>query len=301
MNSSFTCLTSYAALALFASLIGGGLPSLVRLTHTRLQTALSFIGGLMLGLAMLHLIPHAAEEAHSLDRALGWALGGFLTLFFFQRVFHHHQHELEVPDTLQPSDCTGCYGNGGAPVTGVKHKLSWLAVLLGMSLHSLLDGLALATAVQVEARATAEWAGLGTALAVILHKPFDALTVLTLMRARGCGAGLRRAVNVGFALVAPLGAVLTFVGLGALMRTHHEILGCVLAFCAGGFLCIACSDLLPELHFHSHDRLRLSVALLAGLAVPILGGTLEGHGHGQDHYHGEIHKHFHSDKESTTP
>jgi zinc and cadmium transporter len=162
-----------------------------------------------------------------------------------------------------------------------------------MSLHSLLDGLALGTAVQVEARATVRWVGLGTALAVILHKPFDALTVLTLMRAGGCGAGLRRAVNVGFALIAPLGAVLSFVGLGALVRTHHEILGCALAFCAGSFLCIAGSDLLPELQFHSHDRIRLSLALLAGLAVSLLIGLLEGegHGHGQHHHHAATHWH----------
>jgi zinc and cadmium transporter len=52
-------------------------------------------------------------------------------------------------------------------------------------------------------------------------------------------------------------------------------LGCALAFCAGTFLCISCSDLLPELQFHSHDRLKLSVALLAGLGVAILIGVIE--------------------------
>ena len=40
-----------------------------------------------------------------------------------------------------------------------------------------------------------------------------------------------------------------------------------LAFSAGTFLCIALSDLLPELQFHSHDRLPLSVALLTGFAL----------------------------------
>ncbi|MHC5543735.1 ZIP family metal transporter, partial [Singulisphaera rosea] len=37
-----------------------------------------------------------------------------------------------------------------------------------------------------------------------------------------------------------------------------------LAFSAGTFLCIALSDLLPELQFHAHDRLTLSASLLAG-------------------------------------
>jgi len=53
------------------------------------------------------------------------------------------------------------------------------------------------------------------------------------------------------------------------------VLGCSLAFCAGSFLCIASSDLLPELQFHSHDRFKLSVMLLAGLSVAILIGQLE--------------------------
>jgi zinc and cadmium transporter len=52
-------------------------------------------------------------------------------------------------------------------------------------------------------------------------------------------------------------------------------LGCALAFCAGTFLCISCSDLLPELQFHSHDRFKLSVALLAGLGVAIAIGLVE--------------------------
>ena len=33
------------------------------------------------------------------------------------------------------------------------------------------------------------------------------------------------------------------------------------------FLCISLSDLLPELQFHQHDRVKFSVALLLGIAV----------------------------------
>ena len=40
-----------------------------------------------------------------------------------------------------------------------------------------------------------------------------------------------------------------------------------LAFSAGTFLCIALSDLLPELQFHAHDRFKLSLALLAGFCL----------------------------------
>jgi zinc and cadmium transporter len=53
------------------------------------------------------------------------------------------------------------------------------------------------------------------------------------------------------------------------------LLGYALAFCAGSFLCIASADLLPELQFHSHDRFKLSAALIAGLAVAIIIGQFE--------------------------
>ncbi len=45
------------------------------------------------------------------------------------------------------------------------------------------------------------------------------------------------------------------------------MVGCGLAFSAGVFLCISLSDLLPELEFHAHDRVVLSLALIAGIAL----------------------------------
>jgi zinc and cadmium transporter len=48
-----------------------------------------------------------------------------------------------------------------------------------------------------------------------------------------------------------------------------------LAFSAGTFVCISLSDLLPELQFHDHDRVKLSAALLAGLALAVAVGKLE--------------------------
>ena len=305
-TSSWIILGIYAGAALLASLAGGSLPSLVRLTHTRMQTAISFIGGLMLGMALLHLIPHAAAETHSLDRAVAWALGGFLVMFFLQRVFHYHQHG--VPgDAASGSAHADCCGHAhpipaqpeSAPAMG--RRISWMAVALGMAFHSLIDGLALAAAVMAESSSGVGLVGLGTALAVILHKPFDALAVLTLMHSSGCRPGARRLMNGVMALVAPLGVALALLGLGEVAESNHLVLGCALGFCGGGFLCIACSDLLPELHFHSHDRLRLSLALLAGLGVSILVGAFEGHGHDHDHENSEVHPHAQHAANPTRP
>jgi len=86
---------------------------------------------------------------------------------------------------------------------------------------------------------------------------------------------MRHVLNGIFALASPLGAVLFYVGASHLAGGNAPVLGCALAFCAGSFLCIASSDLLPELQFHSHDRFKLSFMLLAGLGVAVLIGMLE--------------------------
>src|SRR6185295_4157958 len=86
-------LTFYCICVFAASLTGGALPGLVRLTHRRMQLVMSFVGGLMLGVALLHLIPHSLAEQGSVDRLAGWTLGGLLTMFLLIRVFHVHAHE----------------------------------------------------------------------------------------------------------------------------------------------------------------------------------------------------------------
>ena len=286
MTSTVWLLVSYCALVLVASLVGGWLPMLVRLTHTRLQMAISFVSGLMLGIALLHFLPDAAEQLHSVDRAVKWTLGGFLGMFFLQRFFHFHHHDLAEGD---PEDC--CHDHGEPHAHDHSHtladksakQLSWVGTALGLTLHSLLDGLALAAAVVAGTHGHAGLAGLGVALAVILHKPFDALAVSTLMTVGGSSRFSRQLLNSLFALATPLGVVLFFLGASHYADSNAAFLGCTLAFCAGTFMCIACSDLLPELQFHSHDRFKLSFALVAGLVVAVLIGGFEMCGHEHSH------------------
>jgi zinc and cadmium transporter len=306
MISSGWLLTIYCVFVLFASLMGGWLPLVIRLTHTRLQTAISLVAGLMLGIALLHFLPDASEQLGSLDRTVAWMLGGFLTMFFLQRFFHFHHHDLPEGD---PEDC--CHDEHAVEPHDHAHEhqhvhdhdhdlahehehdhsqhahtlaeksaqqLSWVGTALGLTLHSLLDGLAMAAAVEATARGQG-LAGIGTALAVILHKPFDAMAVSTLMTAGGSSRFSRQLLNVLFSLATPLGVALFYLGANHLAGSNQIFLGCALAFCAGTFLCIASSDLLPELQFHSHDRLKLSIALLLGVGIAVLIGMIEPHEH----------------------
>ena len=268
----------YCALVLVASLAGGWLLLIIHPTHTRLQMAISFVAGLMLGIALLHFLPDADEQLHSLDRTAAWMLGGFLVMFFLQRFFHFHHHDSAEGD---PEDCDHAHTapdnhdhdhahHAHTLADKSAQQLSWVGTALGLSLHSLLDGLALAAAVEAGAHGHVKLAGLGVALVVILHKPFDAMAISTLMTAGGSSRLSRHVLNGLFALVSPVGAVLFYFGASQFAGSDAAFLGCALAFCAGTFLCIASSDLLPELQFHSHDRFKLSAALVAGLTVAIV-------------------------------
>jgi zinc and cadmium transporter len=274
--SSNWLLAVYCLLVLLASLAGGWFLLIIRPTHARLQVAISFVAGLMLGIALLHFLPDAAEQLHSVDRTTAWMLGGFLAMFFLQRFFHFHHHDSPVGD---PEDC--CHDHATPDDHDHEHhahtladksaqQLSWVGTALGLTLHSLLDGLALAAAVEAGFHSHVKLAGLGVALVVILHKPFDAMAVSALMTAGGSSRFSRHLLNGIFALVSPVGAILFYFGANQLADSNAVFLGCSLAFCAGTFLCIASSDLLPELQFHSHDRFKLSIALIAGLFVAVL-------------------------------
>jgi len=267
-----TLLIVYCLLILLASLAGGLIPLLVRLTHTRLQLAMSFVSGAMLGVGLLHLLPHAYFEFGAIYPPVWWLTGGFLFMFFVERVFHFHHHdapaEVEAHEDHDHAQDHAGHAHSHEHVHA-ERPLSWGAALAGLTLHSTLDGIALAASVAAESAEAghAKWAGLVVFLVVFLHKPFDSMTLGTLMAVAGRSAKLRHLVNGLYALAIPLGVVLFYLGAGASGVDQHQIVGAALAFAAGTFLCISTSDLLPELQFHSHDRFKLSAALLLGLAL----------------------------------
>lgn len=307
-NLPWGLLIGYCVLILLGSLAGGWLPMKVHLTHTRMQVATSLVSGLMLGVGLLHLLPHASFQLKSIDRAVWWLLFGFLAMFFLQRFFHFHHHD--VPDD-DPEACGTTSDikfdfrptqNPPKPVCDhhdhhphahtladkSARQLSWAGAALGLGLHTLIDGMALAASVAAETHGDFHGgvAGLATFLVIILHKPFDAMAIGTLMAAGGWSRASRHLVNAMFALLIPVGVGLFFLGASQLTADYPVFLGCALAFAAGTFLCIAASDLLPELQFHSHDRVKLSLALLAGLGLAILIGRFETTGH-DEHQHGD--------------
>ena len=301
----------YCVVIIAASLTGGWLPLLTKLTHRWMQLAMSAVGGFMLGIALLHLVPHSYAELGNLDWTVGWTLAGLLAMFLLIRVFHVHAHEHgdaghdhahdRPPDAAcdhpdhehhpHPAPHHACKHDGRQERAGSgSHQFSWIGLALGLALHTIIDGLALGAAVVADSHEN-EGArglplfGLGTFLAVVLHKPLDALSITSLMIAGGWSRRSALAANLAFAMMCPLGAVGFVLGLSQLASQQYVVVGCALAFAAGVFLCISLADLLPELTFHAHDRVPLTAALFAGVTLAWAIGYLE-----PKHSHG-VHEH----------
>ena len=144
-------------------------------------------------------------------------------------------------------------------------------------------------------RASSDAAALvSISIAIILHKPFDSLALGTLMQADGRSKSSRLWVNIAYAVVTPIGAVGgLYIG-----EVSDSIAGIGIAFAAGMLLCIALCDLLPELQFHRHDRVVLTIALLVGLAISWSVTLVHFHGedgHHDHHHHDHDHEHNHDD------
>jgi zinc and cadmium transporter len=285
-------LTIYCVLVGVASLGGGWLPSLLKLNHKRMQILMSFLGGMMMGVAILHLMPHAAAEAGSFDVAAISTMIGLLGTMLMIRWFHFHQHELP-PDTTtaHDHDCGHDHDHDEShdhPATDecaespLTSRFGWIGVCIGLSVHAIMDGVALGASVSGHAHdATLGFIGLGTFLAIALHKPLDSLSITSLMTVAGFTGFSRVAVNFGYALLCPIGAVACYFGVQGLGDSQSLFLGWALGLSAGIFLCIALVDVLPEVQFHRHDRGVLSVALAVGVLVAWAIGLVEPpHSHG---------------------
>jgi len=186
-------------------------------------------------------------------------------MFFLLRLFHVHGHGGDDHDACEHDHHDHDHGHSGS-------HLNWVGLYFGLAVHTLLDGIALAASTVSDASGhTSEMTlyGFGTFLAVVLHKPLDALAITSLMHVGGWTARSQALANFGYAIMCPLGALAFWFGVSQLTTDQSGIVGYALAFSAGFFVCIAMADLLPEVQFHSHNRVQLSAALLFGVLISI--------------------------------
>ena len=193
--------------------------------------------GALLGGALLHLLPEASAGIGA-ERAGEMVLLGFSLFFLTERALrwsHCHREGCDI------------------------HPVAYLN-LLGDAVHNLFDGVIIAAAFL-----TGVGPGLIVSFLVLAHEIPQEMGDLGVLVHAGLRLGPAALLNLATAVVAIAGTLLGYFALEQATRAIPYVLG----LSAGGFLYIAASDLIPELHLE-RSQVRAWGAFatfLAGLAL----------------------------------
>ena len=270
-----------AALTLILALLGGLPPILSKIKENQetLRRITGIASGILLASALLVVIPEgfelatgeheeSGEEEEGVGNLLigGAVLAGFLMMLILEgsgigHAVHeeHHDHRDE-------------HGH-----EHVHHRNSPWIIVLGLSLHSAADGLAIGSA----AAGSTEAVTALVALAVLIHKVPAAfcLGVFSMHERENRNDSGRDIVM--FSLATP---VMILVSFYTLQGMDEYLIALAMLFAAGTFLYVATVDTLPDIHNPETGRAALRNVLI-GVVVMILvlygaeaAGLIE-HGH----------------------
>lgn len=245
-------MASYLTVIIF-SLIGGvfslagGLLLLSRERYAAMlaKYATPFAAGALLAAAFIELLPEALEITAD-GSATRWVLAGIIVFFLLEHFLHwfHHHHE-----------------HGETSI-----KASVPLIVIGDTLHNLIDGIAIGAAFLINIPA-----GIVATLAVATHEIPQEVGDFGLLLKAGLPKKKVLLINIASAFMSTVGAVLTF----SLGTSTALPLGELLAVTAGLFIYIAASDLIPTIHETSKGKATYISALLLIAGVVVVSGATE--------------------------
>ncbi|HJU84321.1 MAG TPA: ZIP family metal transporter [Holophagaceae bacterium] len=222
-----------APLASLGTLLGGwGVVRFLqgRASFMRLLSGLA--AGYLLTVTLVRIIPECLEPMRGGDSNAFWIVGGYLLVHLVEHGITPHFH----------------YGEE----THAGTRSSGIMALTGLSLHSLMDGVAISAALLTHSNL-----GALVFMGILLHRIPEGGTIASIFLSRGFGS--RGALLAAATLAAAALA-------GALGQEYLRIpVGPTLAVSAGLSLYVASSDLLPEVQ--KEPGWRSTGAILAGVAV----------------------------------
>jgi len=217
--------------------------------HSVLLGLVAFAAGALIGDALLHLLPEAAELWGGVPIELSaWIIGGFVAFYLFEVVVRwgHAHGEAEHPHVAPP-----------LPEAVAIAPFAWTN-LIGDGIHNFIDGVVMGASYLVSAPL-----GFATTIAVAAHEIPQELGDFAVLRKAGLSTGRALFYNFLSALLSVLGGILVLIiPVGEELVSKYAV-----PLTAGGFLYIAAADLIPELHHHSERR--FAPLILAGLLVGI--------------------------------
>jgi zinc and cadmium transporter len=197
----------------------------------------SFSTGALLGGAFFHLLPEALDEFGKPVRIFGFTLIGFGLFFVLERILRwHHCHEV---------DCE-------------THKHLGSMNLIGDSFHNFIDGVVIVSSFMVSPAL-----GLAVTLSIIFHEVPQEIGDFGVLLYAGFSKSKAVIYNLAVALTAVLGVLVGYFLVSRIANLNNFLL----PFAAGGFIYIAASDLVPELHKQKSLLKSLVSFLIFALAV----------------------------------
>ncbi len=182
--------------------------------------------GTLLGDAFIHLIPEAIDNLNHFQFSLFLTLGFSLFFIFEKTLCWHH---------CQNPDASHAHRH---PVVAVN--------FLTDGLHNLVDGMLIASSFSVNLSL-----GLATTIAVFFHEIPQEIGDFGIFIHHGLTPAHALLLNFLSSLSAFIGLFIVFY----LGQTSQLFINCLLSFTAGGFIYLAASDLIPELHSHSRSKI----------------------------------------------
>jgi len=203
-----------------------------KLLKSILFCLIGFSAGALIGGAFLHILPEALQESSS-QAVFHYLILGIILFFLMERYFYwRHCHE------------------GACDI----HAFTYLN-LIGDGLHNFIDGMVIAASFIVSVKL-----GVITTLAVIFHEIPQELGDFGVLVYGGFSKQKALLYNFISALAAMVGAITGYFISGVAGGFSNFIL----PLTAGGFIYIATSDLIPEIH-KEKDQRRASAAFVAFL------------------------------------
>lgn len=232
-----TQIFALAGITLALALVGGFIPLFGKIKGepSQLKMTTGIAAGILLASALMVIIPEGFEIASHGSRfeplVLGGAiLAGFLMMLILEGSgIGHAVHE-------EHHDHTEEHGHGH-----VHHQTAPWMLVLGLTLHSAADGLAIGAAASSQVSAITAI----VVFAVLVHKIPAAfsLGVFSLHERESRNEAIRDVVF--FSLATPIMIIISYYSLGGL---DEEIIGLAMLFAAGTFLYVATVDTLPDIH-----------------------------------------------------